>query len=348
MKRIFYSGFSIILMVAFIGLVVTGCGTKGKEANQVQGGSTTKQQEQPQLKYPEKTVEFVVHTNPGDGADIYARTIAEAINSEKLMPQPMMVLNKPGGSGANMYNFVMQRAGDPYILMTAQANLLTSPIKNNLPLSYKDFTPVARMAIDPLVVAVKADSKYKTMKDLIDAAKVAPKAVTQAGGLAGATEYFLSYIIEQKTGVVFNLLPHRGGGAEAVITLLGGNADFVIMNPSEIVGQVEAGKLRVIAVATEERLPSFPDVPTLKEQGIDATFGLFRGVAMPKDVSPEIVAYLEKVLKQVTDTNKWKEYLKNNGLISAYLPAKDFKAYLDEQAPIYEQVLKTYETRLAN
>lgn len=327
-----------IIMLIIISIVATGCGSTPAP----DPGPTA-----PKLNYPVKEVEIVCHTNPGDGADIYVRAISEAINTNKLMPVTTFVSNKAGGSGANMYNYMMQKAKDPYVMMTAQANLLTSPIRNNLPLSYKDFTPVARLAIDPLVIAVRTDSKYNNMTDLINAAKVQEKAVMQAGGLAGATEYFLSYIIEQKTGVVFNLLPHRGGSSEAVVTLLGGNADFVICNPGEIMGQVDAGKLRVIAVATEERLEAFPDVPTLIEQGIDATFGLFRGIAMPGDIDPEIVDYMSDILKQVTDTAVWDKYVTDNQLVEAYLPAKEFQAFLDEQAPIYEQVLKTYETRLS-
>jgi putative tricarboxylic transport membrane protein len=328
---------SLWMMVAFIIIVLIATGCSQTAAPAAEG----------ELKYPEKAVEIVCHTNPGDGADVYVRAISDAINANKLMPVTTSVLNKAGGSGANMYNYMMQKAGDPYSMMTAQANLLTSPINNKLPLSYKDFTPVARMAIDPLVVAVRADSPYQTMADLITAAKVKEKAITQAGGLAGATEYFLSYMIEQKTGVTFNLLPHRGGGSEAVVTLLGGNADFVIMNPSELMPQVEAKKLRVIAVATEkDRLASLPDVPTLKEQGIDAAFGLFRGIAMPGNMDPKVVAYVEDVLKKVSESAQWNKYCEDNQLVKAYLPAAEFKAYLDEQAPIYEEVLKTYAARL--
>lgn len=328
---------SLWMLVTFIiiALVATGCSQAAAPAAK------------DDFKYPEKSIEIIAHTNPGDGADVYVRAISDAINANKLMPVVTSVLNKPGGSGANMYNYMMQKKGDPYSMMTAQPNLLTSPINNKLPLSYKDFTPVGRMAIDPLVVAVKADSKYQTMADLITAAKAKEKAVTQAGGLAGATEYFLSYMIEQKTGVVFNLLPHRGGGSEAVVTLLGGNADFVIMNPSELMPQVDAKKLRIIAVATEkDRLASLPDVPTLKEQGIDAAFGLFRGVAMPGEIDPKVVAYVEGVLKKVTESAQWDKYCQDNQLVKSYLPAAEFKAYLDEQAPIYEEVLKTYAARL--
>jgi len=326
----------IIIAMAIFTLVATGCSSAAAPAGKPAD----------EFKYPEKEIEIVCHTNPGDGADVYVRSISEAINVNKLMPVTTVVANKPGGSGANMYNYMMQKAKDPYSMMTAQANLLTSPINNNLPLSYKDFTPISRMAVDPLVIAVKADSKYQNMTDLINAAKVKEKAVMQAGGLAGATEYFLSYMIEQKTGVTFNLLPHRGGGSEAVVTLLGGNADFVIMNPSEIMGQVEAKKLRVIAVATDTRLDTLPDVPTLKEQGIDASFGLFRGIAMPKEIDPKVVAYMEGIMKKVTETPQWDKYCKDNQLVKSYLNAADFKKYLDEQAPIYEQVLKTYKVRL--
>ncbi len=298
------------------------------------------------LDYPTKEIEIVCHTNPGDGADVYVRAISDAINQNELLPVVTAVANKSGGSGANMYNYMMQKKGDPYYMMTAQPNLLTSPINNDLEIRYTDFTPIACLATEPLVVTVNANSSYRDMNDLIEAASAAPKAVTQAGGLAGATEYFLSYMIEEETGVVFNLLPHAGGGSEAMVTLLAGDADFMISNPSEVLGQVEAGTLRILAVGTEERIDLLPEVPTLKEQGIDATFGMFRGIAMPGEIDETIQDYMTEVMKRVTETEQWAKYCEDNGLVSNYMNDDEFEAYLNEQNPIFEEVLSSYGDRL--
>ena len=323
-------------------LLVVSCAFAGCSKPSEGGGNDTDKKSD----YPTKDIELVCHTNPGDGADVYVRAIADAINSEKMMPVTVSVVNKSGGSGANMYNYMATKKGDPYYLMTCQPIILSSPIKNNLDIKYSDFTAVARLAEEPLVISVKADSKYQKMEDLIAAAKQGEKAVTQAGGLAGATEYFLSYMIEQETGVVFNLLPHAGGGSEALVTLLGGDADFMISNPSEVLPQVEAGKVRILATGSEERLSILPDVPTLKEAGIDATFGMFRGVAMPKDIDEETVDYLTDVLEKVTKTEKWQKYCDENGLITAYMDDDEFQKFLDEQAPVFEEVLSSYGDRL--
>lgn len=328
----------LLAMLLIVSCAFMGCksGSSGEEGKDTETKS----------EYPKKDIQIVCHTDPGDGADLYVRAIADAINTDKLMPVTVTVENKSGGSGANMYNYMMTKKGDPYYIMTCQPNILTSPIKNNLDIRYTDFTAVARLAEEPLVVSVNAESDFKTMEDLINAAKKEERAITQAGGLAGATEYFLSYKIEQETGVVFNLLPHAGGGSEALVTVLAGDADFMISNPSEVLSQVEAGKMRILATGSEERLSILPDVPTLKEAGIDATFGMFRGVAMPSGIDEETVDYLAEVLEKVTQTQKWKDYCDENGLVTAYMNADDFKAYLDEQAPVFEEVLSSYGDRL--
>jgi putative tricarboxylic transport membrane protein len=297
------------------------------------------------LDYPKNDLEIVVHTSPGDGADMYVRAISEAINKNKLMPVVTVVINKTGGSGANMYNYMKQKKGNPYYLMTCQPNILTSPIRNNLDVTYVDFTPVAGLAIENLVIAVNAKSNIMNMQDLIREASKGPKAVTQAGGTAGATEYFLSYKIEQETGVVFNLLPHAGGGSEAMITLLSGNADFMIADPSEVIGQVEANTLRIIAVGTRERIPLVPDVPTVIEQGINASIEKFLGVAMPGDIPEEIQAYMADVMKKVTETKEWKDYCVNNGLMTNYMNTAEFMAFLKEQNTVFRNYITSYGDR---
>ncbi|HWQ78260.1 MAG TPA: tripartite tricarboxylate transporter substrate binding protein [Anaerovoracaceae bacterium] len=333
----------LMTMLLTMSLLFSGCGGTGTPAQSAEG---TEAEAEVTLEYPEKDIEIVCHTNPGDGADVYVRAVSDSINQNKLLPVLTAVVNKAGGSGANMYNYMMQKKGNPYYMMTAQPNMLTSPIQNNLDVRYTDFTPIARLATEPLVLSVNGNSDYESMADLIEAASAEEKAVTQAGGLAGATEYFLSYQIEQETGVVFNLLPHAGGGSEAMVTLLAGDADFMISNPSEVLGQVEAGKLRILAIGTEERIDLLPDVPTLTEQGINATFGMFRGIAMPGDVDEEVQDYMTKVLKKVTETGEWAKYCADNGLVPAYLTDDEFEAYLDEQSPVFEEVLASYGERL--
>ncbi|MFZ5633540.1 MAG: tripartite tricarboxylate transporter substrate binding protein [Bacillota bacterium] len=313
-------------ILSILAAALSGCG--GKDQEKSSGKSS----------YPSKPVEFVVHTNPGDGVDLFIRTAADIINKEKLSSQPVNVVNKVGGSGAVAMGYVSGKEGDNHILITSQPSTLTTPLRNNLGVGYKDFTPVCRVIAEESVVAVRADSPYKSMSDLIAAAKKAPKSISHGTGVLGAADTVLDFLISKATGAQFNIVSFKGGG-ENIVALLGGNVDFVSVNPSEVIGQVEAGKVRLIGIASEKRLPKLPDVPTLKEQGIDVVFQSFRAVSGPKGMSPEAVKYWEDVFKKVTQTEAWKKYLNDNMISDVYCGSQEFGKYLDEQDKMYKEVL---------
>ncbi|MFZ5648581.1 MAG: Bug family tripartite tricarboxylate transporter substrate binding protein [Bacillota bacterium] len=320
----------LLALIGVLSLVIAalaGCG------GQDQGKSAGKQ------SYPSKPVEFVVHTNPGDGVDLFIRTAADIINKEKLFPQPVNVINKVGGSGAVAMGYVSGKEGENHTLITSQPSTLTTPLRNNLGIGYKDFTHIARVIAEESVVAVRADSPYKTMSDLIAEAKKKPKGVSHGTGVLGAADTVLDFLIAKATGVQFNVVSFKGGG-ENIVALLGGNVDFVTVNPSEVIGQVEAGKVRLIGIASDKRLPKLPDVPTLKEQGIDVVFQSFRGVSGPKGMSPEAVKFWEDAFKKVAATEAWKKYLNDNMISDVYLAGQEYGKYMEEQDKMYSSVLK--------
>lgn len=318
--------FALIGIVAVLAATASGC--TGKDQAKSSGKAA----------YPSKPMEFVVHTNPGDGVDLFIRTAADIINKEKLSSQPVNVVNKVGGSGAVAMGFVSGKEGDNHVLITSQPSTLTTPVRNNLGIRYKDFTPVCRVIAEESVVAVKADSPYKTMSDLINAAKQKPKIISHGTGVLGAADTILDFLISKATGAQFNVVSFKGGG-ENLVALLGGNVDFISVNPSEVIGQVEAGKVRLIGIASEKRLPKLTDVPTLKEQGINVVFQSFRAVAGPKGMSPEAVKYWEDTFKKVTQTEAWKKYLNDNLISDVYCGSQEFGKYLDEQDKMYKEVL---------
>ncbi|MFZ5633542.1 MAG: tripartite tricarboxylate transporter substrate binding protein [Bacillota bacterium] len=320
-----------VVMVLVLALAAAGCQSQKASAP----GDAGKGKD----SFPSKPLEFVAHTNPGDGADIFMRTLADTLTKDGIVKQPINVVNKVGGSGAVMMGYLQAKAGDPHYLMPAQVSLLTTPLRNNLGVTYKDFTPVALLVTDEMVVAVRNESPYKSMKDIIEAAKKQPKSVNQGGGVYGGSDSILGYLIEKATGVKFNFITFKGGG-EAVVALLGGNCDFIAMNPAEVAGQVEAKKMRLVAVASDKRLEAYPDVPTLKEQGIDVVFQSFRGVAAPKDISKEALASLEQYMKKAMESETWKKYIKDNSLTPNFKNSADFAAYLDRQNELYKNVYK--------
>lgn len=257
---------------------------------------------------PTEAVRIVVHAGPGSGADIFARAVVDVIETEKLMPVPVEVMNQTGAGGLNAMTYMSNQEGNPHYLMSVTNAFLATPLRQKSDLNYEDFTPVMIIAEDSNALQVNANS-YKTFDEFVAAAKAKPKAVSHGVGSIGGTDHMIGHGLGKAIGAEFNTVSFDGGGAAAV-AVLGGHADFVTGGPSETKGQIEAGLLRVLAVIGDERLSSFPDVPTLKELGVDmgATFAVIRGFVGPKDMPEEAVAYYADVLEKVSQSEKWKKF----------------------------------------
>jgi putative tricarboxylic transport membrane protein len=281
---------------------------------------------------PEQPVKLVVHTGPGSGADLFARQIAEIIKQRALLPVAVEVVNKGGGGGAVAINFLAERRGDPTYLMSVTNVFLTTPLRQKDLPTYRDFQPVAVMADDTNAIQVLATSPYRTMKDLIDAAGAQPKKVVHAFGAFGGTDHIIGYQLAKAAGVQFNFVAFKGGG-EATTALLGGHVDFVTGNPGETRGHVQAGKLRVLAVVGEKRLPIFPEVPTLRELGINlgGTFAVFRGFVAPAAVPDEAIKAYAAMLRGVMDAPVWKRYVEDNDLSERFLGPAQMASFLEKR-----------------
>ena len=265
-------------------------------------------------KFLNKPIEFVCHAAVGGGSDIMARFMQSVIEKEKLCPQPVAVVNRAGGGGAIAFAYVAGKKGDPHIWLTATTSFLTTPLLGKSKYNYKDFTPLANLAYDDFFITVRADSPYKTMKDLIEDAKKKPGQIRTGGTYAPGTDALISHLVEREAGVKFNYIPFKSGG-EAMVALLGGNLDMFYPNPGEALAQMEAKKVRILAVASEKRLEAAPDIATLRELGINAAFQQVRSIAAPKDLPPEAVRYYEDLFRRLADSKTWKEkYIKENML----------------------------------
>jgi len=282
--------------------------------------------------YPVKPVTFIVHSAPGSGTDVTARTIADILEKEKLVRQRVVVENRSGGSGVVAINYVASRAGDPYTIWIVAANVVIGqPLRAKLPVTYKDFTPIALLAKDPSVIAVRADSPYKSVKDLVAAARSGPKPLVAGVSSVGGAGHVATTMFASSAGVKFSTVFFKGG-SEAVVALAGGHLDFVAENPSEVFPLLQAKQLRLIGTATEKRLADFPDVPTLRELGINSVFEIGRGVFGPKDIPREVVRYWGAALEKMAKTPAWRKYLQDNQMVEAYLNEADFARFLDESA----------------
>lgn len=290
---------------------------------------------------PTKQIETVVHTGPGGGSDLFARAIAEMLQKEKLISQRMQVVNKSGGGPAVAMAYLAEKKGESHTVGFYTGVWVTNPLTTaEATVTMKDLTPVTRLVLEPAVIAVKADSPYKTMKDFIEAAKKNPKQLAQSGGSITSRDNLMRLLLQKHTGAQWNFISFPSGG-ERLSNLLGGHVQMMVIEPQEAGEQIRAGNLRVIASLTEKRLPTLPNVPTIKEQGIDVPIiPQARGLLAPPAVPKEVVAYWEGVFDAFVKTPSWKQYLEQNQFEDAYLKGPALTKFIDGLKDQMREVLK--------
>jgi putative tricarboxylic transport membrane protein len=289
--------------------------------------------------FPEKPISLVVHAAAGGGSDIFARTLSAAFEKEKILPQPVVVENKPGGSGAIAFAYVGGKKGDPHFLLTAVTSFLTTPLLRKSQITPKDFTPIANFAFDEYMVIVKAGGKYRSMRDVIADAKSSPKKVTVGGTQLGSSDSICAYLVEKAAGVQFNFIVFNSGG-EVNAALMGGHIDLAVSNPGEALELAKAGKVLTLGVFAEKRLAGAPDVPTLKEQGIDAIYVQNRGLVAPGGIPEDARKVLENALLQYTKTKIYKDYIAEGMLSEAWMDGPTFGKWMGAEYARYGTVLK--------
>lgn len=287
---------------------------------------------------PDKPIEFVVQAAAGGGSDIFARNIARVLADEKIVTVPINVVNKPGGSGAVAYSYVNTKKGDPHVIATATGGYLTTPIQGHSPVSFRDFTNLAVLCVEDYVAVVRNESPYKTLKDVIAAAKQKPNGIRFGGSSIGSSDSIIEFRVEKATGTQLNYIVFQSGG-EVNAALLGGNVDLASPNPSEAAQLIKAGRLRPLAMFSPQRLEKWKDVPTAREQGVDVTLEQFRGVIAPAGLSKDQSLFWQNALVKLSQSAGFKKYLDDNGLRPLLHVGDDAQKYLAEQDKFYTQVL---------
>lgn len=264
---------------------------------------------------PTKTVDVIVHTGPGGGSDLLARAIATMMEKEKLLPVRMQVLNRPGGNGAVAAAAVAERKDDAHTIGLVTSVWIAGPLTSSeAKVTLQDLTPVAGLLLDPAVIAVRADSPFKTLREFIEAAKAQPGQLKQSGGSVTSRDNIIRQSLQHATGARWAFVSFPGGG-ERLAALLGGHVDIMVVEPQEVGEQVRAGKMRVLAQLADRPLPGYPGVPTLKEAGYDVKVTpQIRAVVAPPGVSNEVVAYWEDRFAKLRATPSWKKYAEDNQL----------------------------------
>jgi putative tricarboxylic transport membrane protein len=290
---------------------------------------------------PTKPIQFIAPYAPGGGSDILARSIAKIVESEKFSPQPLIVANMPGGGTTIGTTSVSQAKGNTHMLLTFISAQVSAPMTvGTTAATYRDLTMISGLALDEQTIAVRKDSPFKTIKDIVEELKKKPNSLVVGGGGMGGEDQMCNRLLERASGVKLRYVSFNSGG-ECITALLGGHVDMVWVNPAEFMPQYEAKMVRIIGVANSRRMPDFPDVPTFRDSGYDVTFDFFRGIAAPPGIPAETVAFYEHMMKQVSDSKAWKEnYLKKYMLSPRYLNSKDFTKSVAEAENTFREILK--------
>lgn len=284
---------------------------------------------------PEKNVEIVINTAPGSGQDSTGRLIQKILLERKAVPTSLTVVNKPGGGGAIAYTYLQQHPADGHFVAIASKSLLTNHILGRMPLTYSNLTPLAILFEEYITVAVKADSPIKNGRDMLDRLKKDPAALsfgvaTSLGnpnhqGVAMAMKDAGIDLRRAKTAVFQS-------GGNAITALLGGHVDVVPGSVGLMRKHIEAGSVRLIAIASPQRLGGiFANTPTWKEQGANAIVSNWRGMVGPGGMTPAQTAYWDNALKQLTQSDAWKKELADNNWDNEYKSSAETRKYMDAE-----------------
>lgn len=295
-----------------------------------------------QSDYPAKSISMIVPFPPGGVADIIARPVAEAMG--RFLKQPVIVENRAGAGGGVGMAFVAKSKPDGYTILMALSSVSIIPeadriLEREPMFQLTQLMPIARFTADPTVLAVRADSPWKSAGDMLEAAKRAPGTIPYGSSGNYGTMHVPMEMLGNAAGAKMLHVPFTGAGP-AVVALLGGNVDALSTGPSTVMGHVKAGKLRVLATWGEARHPALPDVPTLKELGYNAQFSQWTGLFVPAGTPEPVVARLRESAKAAANDPSFRESLARVDTPIQYLDQPQFKAFWDTDAKMLADVVK--------
>ena len=292
--------------------------------------------------FPDRPIELIVPFSPGGGSSITAELMKKIVTEHKLSPQPVTITYKPGASGQVGWTHLATRKRDQgYAIATATASFNTGFVfGKQVQVKPSDFTPIALMVMDTALLVTRPGSNFKTMKDVIEAAKKSPDSVKVSGTGATGGEAIATALINDAVKIKLNYIPFNSGG-EASAAILGGHVDIAISNPNELIPHIEAKKLVPLTVLSTERLSILKDVPTMKELGYDVVYDQGRGVIAPAGIPQDHLQYLVELMRKITQTKEWAEYATKNAMTVRFLDSAQYGKFLEEERAKLGKIAKT-------
>ena len=288
--------------------------------------------------YPDRKVELVVAFKPGGGSDTFGRAVAKF--GEKYVGQPIFVTNRAGGAGAIGFTYGAKAKPNGYTITLAVTTLTIAPhITKGYPVNYKDYAPLALLAVVPSCISVPADSKYKTLQDLIKDAKARPGKVRLGTAGTGSPWHLAGAALAGAAGTKLSFVPYKGAGP-AITALMGGHLDCTITSAAEIFPHVKAGKVRALAIIAEKRFPVLPDVPTTIEMGLNADVVAWRGLVAPKKTPKARVDYLIKAIEKLAADKEFLDFMAKKGISPQLVTGDKFGEWLKKKTDDYGKLAK--------
>ncbi len=298
---------------------------------------------------PTKPVEFVVPAGTGGGADQMARFIQGVVAKNKLMKQPIIVVNKSGGAGAEGFLDVKGDKGNAHKIVITLSNLFTTPLATGVPFNWRDLTPVQMLALDQFVLWVNEESPHKTAKAYLDAIKAgAPNSFKMGGTGSKQEDQIITVMIEKAAGKKVTYIPYKGGG-DVAVQLVGNHVTSTVNNPIEAESHWRAGKLRPLCVMDKAPMPyktkltatqSWADIPTCASAGLPVDYVMLRGIFMPPGVTPDQVAFYLDLLKKVRALPEWKEFMDKGAFNTTALAGQEFFEWLGKNEQMHRVLMR--------
>ncbi len=286
-------------------------------------------------EWPTKQIELVNPFGAGGAADVQARKLADIL--AKDLSQPVVVKNTTGAGGAIAYNEVKRSKPDGYTMIWYSGAINTLAARKQIQFDYNAFEPIAGIGFETIAIAVNKTAPWKTFKDLIAYMKQNPGKVTIGNSGMGSVTHMVPVAMAAKAGVQVVHVPF--GTGLAVAALMGGKIDVSSQHPAEILSQVKAGEVRVLAVSSEKRINLWPDVPTMKESGVDLAFNQWRGFAVPKGTPKVVIDRMSAAVKKAVESKEWIDFTASVGSTPQYMDPATFGKFVAEQDKITKDIM---------
>lgn len=316
-------------LLVSIGLLA-GCGSMAAEP------ATTK----PAGKYPEKPITVIVPFSPGGALDIIARALEK--KAPQYLGQPLIVVNKPGATGTVGWNELAAANPDGYTIGITSPEIILNPLYGATKYNYVTaLTPVAQVTVSAMIIAVRADQPWTDLETLVQYARQHPGELKFGHSGIGSIPHLIGETFAKTAGVSIEQVPFRGA-SEAAAALLGGHVQIVVINPLVISDFVKTGRIKGLAVSTQAHMtdPVFYPIPTFKETGYDILFSNWFGVAIPKEVPPEIRDKLAAGISKIIHDPEFKQDIEKLGLPVTYLNPQDTEAFWLAEQQKYTKIIQ--------